>query len=739
MLKFRFLQVKDRPQFKDQFFDLSKPGIHLVLGHNLKTGSNNGVGKSLFFGELPSFITGDSFGSVAQSDKTRQGSVTFGVTRGKDDFDFERSFEKRERIRIIKNGADLEVKDLAVAREKMAEIVPYKEEEVSSFLYLDLANGVHPLITGSTAKRKEFFRRFFRSIDALGEMRKLVDSHSSSIRASERRLSEVRTTLRSLKESLPEGYQDLPARISDMEERQSEVQKTALEVSRAITLRSEIERLSNPNVEVPEDLESEISRLKLKLKDLRKQIRVIERYEEWSESVKDIEAELSKLKEDLSSLPEYSKEEEESIASRLDEDDELRSEYEKSKDIHECRLTSISEETDLIERRVIDLSKNEKVCPTCGGEYENLEVKKLLRKNSLRLKELRAELSTIVQPEEPTLLSAKKRTLLEDKLAGQRLSKKLGMKLRAMSVPDEPEKPTMSRSKVEKSITRTTALLETAEEQRALSALLEEWKSIPRDIRKRASGSGAMDELISLGNELSDLRVSWSKVQTTLEDIKELRVERKSLAEKAQDSEACSVLTEAFSPNGVRREMISDVCGLLNDHINSYASFAFSEDFKFEFELDTQFSITVTRRFGKKTHVSDVRRLSGAEKRLFSLVLVPALISFLRPADRPSVLILDEPTATMGEDNKASFVRLLPILNKVIPTIIVITPLKPHDYVGIDPRVWTVVKDGPQSTIESGIIDANSQLHSKRKPKLDRSSGRVRTSRSSGLPSKSES
>lgn len=706
MIEFQYLSLKNRPQFKDQTFDLSEKGVHLVLGYNKKTGSNNGVGKSLFFSELPSFLTHDSFGEVARSDKVRRGSVKFGVKKNGISYEIERAFSPKESISIVKDGVDLGIKDLSVAKDTLTKVIPYNEEEISSFLYLDLANGTHPLITGSTAVRKDFFRKFFKSIDALSDLKKVIDSHSSDIRSAGKRVAELTQSMTSLSESLPDDLDALRSRLAILIDQQKNVQVQAQEVSRAITLKTEIERLGGAEA-LPENLSGSLSDLKLKLKTYRSSLRLAIGHAEWVEEVRSKRSAAKKLSKLISETTEFSKDRVTELESVLEANEEGAQRHER---LHRKFLSAQKEleaEIESLRVSIEKLSQEADTCPTCGAPYDNEHAKSHLKEVRSRLKQAKASLSFL---EEPTFtpISAKKVSSMEAELESMRENQRASRELDGLGIPDEPDKPSKSADSIQAQIDAAEAEVERLEGLVTLESLVTEWSGLPRDIRRMAKNPGAMDELISIGEELSSLRVTLAKAEVVEEQIAKLRKERRDLRKIAKDAEVCDILSDAFAPNGVRREMISDVCGLLNQHVNQYASYAFSEDFKFEFDLDTQFSINVTRNFGKKSETTDIRKLSGAEKRLFSLVLVVTLLVFMKPADRPSLLILDEPTATMGEDNKANFIRFLPILNRVIPTIIVITPLKPHDYIELSPKVWTVVKDGSKSTIEPGVVDASS-------------------------------
>ena len=117
---------------------------------------------------------------------------------------------------------------------------------------------------------------------------------------------------------------------------------------------------------------------------------------------------------------------------------------------------------------------------------------------------------------------------------------------------------------------------------------------------------------------------------------------------------------------------------------------------------DTQLQLLCTRRVGSQELTSDVRKLSGAESKLFTLILILSLLSFVPPKRRPSIMILDEPTANFSTETTQAFMRLLDVLKTVIPSIVIITP---RDDVYPDSIPYTVVRTKKGSTIVQGLPD----------------------------------
>ena len=209
-------------------------------------------------------------------------------------------------------------------------------------------------------------------------------------------------------------------------------------------------------------------------------------------------------------------------------------------------------------------------------------------------------------------------------------------------------------------------------------------------------------QMLSISSKLASATVEYELAASVRAEIAELSDRIGDLNTKVEDLDALKVLEGAFSKKGIELILIKSLCSSLEQQVNKYSKLIFPEDYTFTFELDTNFSILVTRVHNSNAETSDVRKLSGAERKLFSLVLLISLLTFIPKSKRTNLLVLDEPTAAMGEDNKASLIRFLPVLQSIIPNIVVITPLDKQDYAVINPKVWTVQKKGLQSRIIEG-------------------------------------
>lgn len=722
MIQFEYLQLKKRPQFADQTFDLSQPGISLILGHNKKTGSHNGVGKSYFFGELADFLTEDESMGTRQ-DKVRKGGVKFGVKVGKTRYEFERTFSPREVITVFKNGEDMGFRELKEARAFMNKIVPYSEQAVGSFLYMDLANGSHPLVTGTSATRKAFFRDFFPQIDALAGVRSLVDVEADRLSSDTDSLSSVQAEIAALGER--RKLVALKKEVAALSEKRDAFSHDLDQLAAARHLKQQLAEYDADKLEEFSEVNPE--ELKARRKDFRRAQSQIDAFAEWLSENAGVEDERRSLKakvaeldplEDLRATHKTISEEVKALTRQVDEFSDRRQE-----------LTELLSKAQERKRRKIqerrELKKQSGQCPTCGGEYHDEHLEKSIQELRDTIDDLDGkilgyskELESFRESDALTLgVKLNTRRARVEKLQEQiDLHDEYAQVLRRIRT--RPDEPKVTQKQLDKAIARAEVEQEGYEQYSKWYELNQEWRALPKEIRSRCSDEGLHAEFVALNDQLNEKRMQLEEGIRVNTEIDTLSKREQELQERLKLKPYLDILKSAFSRRdankGVEKEMISMACSMLADQVNRFAKYVFNEDFTFSFELGSNFSILVHRNYGKHVAVSDIRRLSGAEKRLFSLVLVVALLAFIPPSKRPNILVLDEPTATMGEDNKAGFVRFLPILNKVVPHLVVITPLEPHDYAHLNPRVFTVVKDGSRSTIQRGLYDSTNRRLSKR-------------------------
>jgi DNA repair exonuclease SbcCD ATPase subunit len=191
--------------------------------------------------------------------------------------------------------------------------------------------------------------------------------------------------------------------------------------------------------------------------------------------------------------------------------------------------------------------------------------------------------------------------------------------------------------------------------------------------------------------------------RTIAEQVKDMKARLLEMKAQLKDEPALKYLVQGYQDKNIKKMAIEAISQHLMALVNRYAQRIMPERFTFEFKWDTQIHILVHRHYGQKVKTSDVRKLSGAESTLFTLILVCALLAFVPSYKRCNLMILDEPTARFSPAMTDVFKNLLQILNQIVPSIVVITPKSDERYA--DAKPYTVVKQNGESTIVQGYPD----------------------------------
>jgi DNA repair exonuclease SbcCD ATPase subunit len=241
-----------------------------------------------------------------------------------------------------------------------------------------------------------------------------------------------------------------------------------------------------------------------------------------------------------------------------------------------------------------------------------------------------------------------------------------------------------------------------------LSSILPNIDAINEFLSLTQEQKDSAQELDSLSDKVREARETYTQALSKLsvenslaQQIEELRERANGLAERLKEESKIKFLVEAYSDKNIKKLVVEQIGARLMSLVNQYAQQVFEESYRFEFIWDTDISILAHRANGK---VSDVRKLSGAESTLFTIILVCALLSFVPAKKRCNFMILDEPTSHMSAHNKEILHNALKLLNSLIPSIIIVTPKMEERYHGA--MEFTVVKgrDGI-SRLEEGHPD----------------------------------
>lgn len=715
MIKFSSLRVKKLLFYEDQSFDFSSPGIKLILGKNLNSSADNpnGAGKSLFFSQLHDLLADEQLHG-SKRDMTRSGLVVLTVTVGSDEYKIARKFTPAEKILIKKNGVDLEFRELSEAKSFVQSLIPYSPTAIRSLLFLD-SQLPHPLISQGTTQRKDFFKDFFR-LGSLNLLKKKVSALLAELRDFEVEYRTIKEEAASLKAKIDPNEDDLRRQLSELTSSRDLLLSTLQVRTRAASIREQLNLFSDLTELLADRSESEadslVDSLKTKRKNLQAGLQAHRDYDHWKSTNQDY---VQSTKALSTLLAKYGITEVSLVSSRLEKlqvkSADLTEELRKLNS-YPSRLRSLREDissseksADALRKSISDLKKESDTCPTCGSPYDNSHAKEELAKVKKRL-------SLCLET-----LESKHETLLETQA---QLDGKPGLELRLLEVDSRiadfqqaaalsrrrppsppPTPPDKTPEDISARLDRVSDQLNLLSQREKYFQLITEYSTVPTSVKKTLTDTSVDQRFLTLSEELSATQVRLSSSAEARSRLSQLAARGKLLKSKLSDKPALDLLQSAFSKSGLESILIKTLCASLETQVNKYSKFLFPEDYEFKFDLESQFDILVTRKYGKKTVTSDVRKLSGAERKLFALVLLVSLMTFLPKKIRSNLLVLDEPTAAMGAENISRFVRFLPTLQKVIPTIVVITPLDAREYAIINPEIFTVVKSvSGISTIE---------------------------------------
>lgn len=728
---YRRLAVSGIPFFKEAEFDLGTPGLSVILGLNtndpakLRSTNSNFVGKSLLMSQIPDIVFRDGLGGKAK-DKAKGRERVLEVDTDAGSHVIRHYYKgSTEYLQILCDGKDITPTSQTAQRELAQKIIARDEMSYQVLDYLDNTKP-HPLRVGDTGQRRTFFTKFFQLASA-DHMRKLVAAEKDALKQDGARRAELDSQLSSF--TVPDPVDEeltaaqdklkrLQSKIASMREARDHATWRNTHAAVLATIPAHIDDLTSGQ-EHRESLASDLKVCKAKraaIREARSQAFAYEAY------VKAKAARKTYLEEHALEDVEISayKERLEKLRAAFDKLSEEQASAARASAAFESRTVRLREEVQDAKEALQKLLGGRRVCSSCGQPLTKDHLAKERSVLETRLQTAKASLaehqSTRIQSDDPDAHASRVQSLRKKMRDVQHV---LDLWSEAPRVPEAVEKPS-SATGDEDALTDKIESLRRALENLDL-ALYDEhqfrtWCATRND--KVAYDNDAYDKaadaLIKCQARVADLQARHEERKRALQTRRTLKARIEELDAKLIDYDAVLLLEKAFATSsGVKSMVIRGLCAALESQVNRYAKFLFPEDYTFKFNLDTQFDITVTRKFGKTEHTSDVRKLSGAEAGLFNILLVVALTTFLPKSHRSNLLILDEVDANFSPAMTEAFIRFLPVLNKAIPHIVVITP-KSADY-GENARYFTVVKKGSVSRILPGRPAAVAQQLSRKK------------------------
>ena len=695
------------PYRKGTVFDVPT-GITYLYGRNELNGGNaNAAGKSSFASCLAELFYDQPIIGT-RKDKTKAGSRFVEYVRGSNTIRIGSSFKgKTEKLEVKVNGESKAGRTSTLTREVMKKLWPITETEYLSYGFID-SNLPHPLVRGSTTERKAFFTSFF-GLDKLDAERKIFAAELLKVKKVKAAYTELEKTFQTVKMDMlsKEKRERLEAEIEKLEKTVTQLRSESTKVQ-AIKSLLDFESYAANQIKELQSICSELNDFESVYKQTRRDLSEAESQAEQLEEYRTYIRDLKSYKQKTEGL-DLSKDRDEVEANSnlylktqaqlkglkpVPEPQRIKKVEEPASDKSRLLVT----QAELVHNLEHSKKFGTGVCFACGQsvktEPKEVILSKLKKVRSQleewdRYEEYKQERIQYVKDKKEFDSTSELTTELKFKLSGLIVDHDLWSKLSRIHKPERVEKPSGV-----KEIEPLKARFEVLKFCRPHVKNIQKLKNLRSEDRALTFDSTQLNKLQDRLSELKSKLEVHRTVKNRAADIRTRLAELKADAEKEQ---ALALLVSAYGDKAIKKMVVESISQHLMKIVNKYASLVF-DSYKFEFIWDTEIRILVHRPLPEGT--TDVRKLSGAQSKLFTLILVISMLAFVPKQKRLSLLVLDEPTASFSEQTTELFHKLLPHLNNLIPSVIVITPESNERLEGANE--YTVLKTKEGAKIVSG-------------------------------------
>lgn len=668
------------------------PGVQILYGKNeLKGGNANAVGKSLLGKALLDIF----YEPEIRGDK-RQGRrfVTFSKGGKK-----VKVMSKDDSMTLLEDGKDISGRTKTATKKAAADLWGLTQDEFLTYGLVDAAVP-HPLVKGNTAARKAFFTSFF-GLDQMDREKKLFVKELAEIKKMKAAHAELTTAF--------------AAARSDM---LGKKERTALQEE----LQREEERLQTllrlqEKAAAAQRVSTFLSLAKDKLKHLDK-VRAPKVVKQALAAARAAEEQQNEYEEYVADKRRYIK-----LTEGLDLKTPMRKLEEAAEELYKIRreitlLEDVDEPTRKVGKKVakpeedkdellLDLRKAkhalqhseqfaEGKCETCGQPVKAEDAGKIRK----RISKIQQQLDAWDEYESWKSLAA---SIAEEQDAYDKASQQLeklrkqekvlaplaSLHKKRAALPEKPrrvEKPDR--------VYDTEALKKELE----LSLFREQNEELIEEAKSFKPVEFDPSELTDTQERVYEIRAKLKLHKTVKARAVAMRERLQEIAKATARQQELELIIDSYSDKAMKRMAIESISKHLMDSVNKYAAMVF-EDYSFEFVWGTQIQMLVRRPTG----VSDVRKLSGAESLLFTLILILSQLIFVPSSKRINLLVLDEPTASFSKETEELFIKLLAHITQVIPSVLIITPKKDFRVDGA--TAYTLVKQHGGTVLREGHPD----------------------------------
>lgn len=737
--------LKDVGPFRDVTFKIPK-GVSVIYGLNKAGGkfsaNSNGVGKSMLMSSLAEMIYEDPIvGEKADRIVSGKRAFSFTDTNGKKITAVRQAKGRTDRLSIKVDGVEKKFRTPTYARAFLKKSFPLSQEEFSTYVHID-SRIPHPLVMGTSAARKAFFTSFF-GLDRMDAERKLFIAELN-------KLQRVKSAFNALRDTYENGKADLlndeqlanaektrrivKRKLESLQHNFEEAQDTLRLLQFAQSAKDQIKTLTIACGGTINEgyYEKAVADNKWELNKVRADIEETERWEQYKrDNARYTEAFAALSSEARLLIKTEGSRGARSMAEAAASELVRATAAVKHVDLEVKRLKTELEES--LPERVEAPSENEGdlqtlsrayahqlehaeqfqegKCETCG-QVVDIKDPTILKK---KLKSVRAKLEA--HADARLYKEARKnRNNLQFKLKAyvtdlSRAKAKAEKHRELADLHDElsslPRRPKPFEGK-KLQLVVLKRMFEELQERKSLLDYVKphlqtiiEFKALTKaDVVAARAASSVSGEMNELQDRLSKAQARIELHKTISERQAEIRTKLVEMKKELADEQPLKLLVQGYQDKNIKKMAVEAISERLMALINRYAKLVFPEDFTFSFEWGTQIRLLVHRKYGRKISTSDVRKLSGAESKLFTIVLVLSLLSFVPSHKRTNLLVLDEPSANLSKEMTQSLQELIPVLNKFIPSIVIITPRSDERF--NDAHNFTVVKMAGVATIVDG-------------------------------------
>lgn len=727
MLLFRRLKVKDVDPYKSASFDFT-PGLHVIYGLNKTTEAStngNASGKSRFFSMVPETIFDSPVLGTTQ-DRVQEGERELEVDVNGDSFTFHR---KGGKLSVKNAEGNLVGRTTKETKLWLAKNFPLTEDDSASYLYLDSLRP-HPLVRGTTTERKRFLDSFF-DLEKIGFERKKITAQLARlqpVKAAHAELQKERDAIAAVLAEKP-SIGLLKTRV---EKARTRLEHMQADNARNMEIRRVVEYVSDNQKPIRElvaalqeqplteplfrslyaDAKRTLTENLGNLKHARDYAAYQALHKNYGEALKKLTGTARKVL--ASEKMEVAERHHRLFLENQTEADRVKAGMpEKLEKPVPPEESPKGQEEDLLLLQSMLKTKLEHArefgtgtCPTCGQHVDIADPVEIERK----LKRVRRDLAAHAAYTEYMKALGHYQTVRTQRLTGRTRHRELrllldkyrlghSVHLELRNLPDAPPKykgPRLELPVFERMVEEDQYRVRCLEILEPGIELLCDYYAL-----KTTEYDKTSTEMTELAEKYATLTADLEVVRTYRRRIKSMDTDLQTMVADLESERLIKMLLAAYSDKAMKKMAVQAISNSLMSQINKYAARIFPENYRFELVWErSQIAILCHRRYGKRLRTSDVRKLSGAESRLFTYVTVLSLLTFVPDYKRSSVLILDEPATNMSAETHESFKELLSIMNQVIPTIVIITPNS--DEVYDNAKSYTAIKRGGVSTLVPG-------------------------------------